>query len=273
MVVWLMVWDVPSRESKTITAFSAGTVSGGKIGRWDGTSFSLTSTDILALFAYDRTLTSDEVNAVRDWITIQYGAVARTANTAVIFEGDSITYGTQSTDSITMSYPAQLSRLGSSHPKIWNGGSGGDTALNNVTAGATKTVLTAFAGYTNRLVVYWLGTNDIANGRSAVQIEADIDSYIAAVRAHDAGAIIIGNTILPRDPFNASQDTIIAEVNTYIKNSADFDFTIDVAADSRLDDSTDLTYYDADTIHLNDTGYGIVAELVRNAINAQGYSI
>jgi lysophospholipase L1-like esterase len=172
-----------------------------------------------------------------------------------------------------MSYPAQLSRLSSTPPKIWNGGSGGDTALNNAAAASTKTILTGVSGYTNRLVVYWLGTNDIANGRTAVQLEGDISSYITAVRAHDAGAVIFGNTIIARDPFNASQDTEIADVNAWIRSSAGFDHVIDLAADTRLSDATNATYFYSDGIHLTDTGYGVVANLVRTAVNAAGYGI
>jgi lysophospholipase L1-like esterase len=260
-------------QETSLAAFPAGTVSGAKIGRWDGTSFPLDQTDILAIVAYNRSLYTAESAAVRDWLSSQYGALPRTANTAIVFEGDSLTYGVDASDNITMSYPAQLSRLSSTPPKIWNGGSGGDTALNNAAAASTKTILTGVSGYTNRLVVYWLGTNDIANGRTAVQLEGDISSYITAVRAHDAGAVIFGNTIIARDPFNASQDTEIADVNAWIRSSAGFDHVIDLAADTRLSDATNATYFYSDGIHLTDTGYGVVANLVRTAVNAAGYGI
>lgn len=260
-------------QQTSLAAFPAGTVSGGKIGRWDGTSFPLDQTDILAIVAYDRALFGSEITDVQDWLATRYGALRRTADTAIVFEGDSLTYGVSSSDNITMSYPAQLTRLSSTPPKIWNGGSGGDTALNNNAAAASKTILTGIAGYANRLVVYWLGTNDIANGRTAVQLESDIASYIAAVRAHDAGAVIFGNTIIARDPFNPSQDAEIAEVNDWIKNTADFDHVVDLTADSRLSNATNATYFDGDGIHLTDTGYGVVAGLVRAAINAAGFSI
>lgn len=260
-------------QETSLAAFPAGTVSGGKIGRWDGTSFPLDMTDILAIVAYDRALFGSEITDVRDWLATRYGALPRTTDTAVVFEGDSLTYGVSSSDNITMSYPAQLSRLSSTPPKIWNGGSGGDTALSNNAAAATKTILTGIAGYSHRIVVYWLGTNDISNGRTAVQLEGDIASYIAAVRAHDSGAVIFGNTIIARDPFNPTQDAEIAEVNDWIKNTADFDHVVDLAADSRLSDATNATYFYSDGIHLTDTGYGVVASLVRAAINAAGFSI
>lgn len=260
-------------QETSLSALPAGTVSGGKIGRWDGTTFPLDQTDILAVIAYDRALSVGETSSVRDWITARYGAVPRTASTAIIFEGDSLTFGIDSSDNITMSYPAQLSRLSSSPPKIWNGGSGGDTALLNNAAVATKSILTGIAAYSNRLIVYWLGTNDIANGRTAGQLEGDITAYIAAVRAADPTAVIFGNTIIARDPFNGTQDTTLATVNDWIKNSAGFDHVVDLAADARLSDPTNLTYFNADGIHLTDSGYGVVAGLVRTAINAAGYGI
>jgi len=40
----------------------------------------------------------------------------------------------------------------------------------------------------------------------------------------------------------------------------------DVGADARLSDSKDLTYYKADGIHLNNAGYGVMAEIVYNTV-------
>jgi lysophospholipase L1-like esterase len=164
-----------------------------------------------------------------------------------------------------------LSRLGSRYPKIWNDGSGGAKIQDNVLATTIKTQLTNFAGYTNRVVVFWFGTNDISSGRTEAQIEADIDSYISAVRAHDAGAIIIGCTIIARTSFNATQNALIVTINDHIKVTADFDRVVDLAADARFSDGTDTTYYNADGIHLNDTGYGVVAGLVRADLVTAGY--
>jgi lysophospholipase L1-like esterase len=257
-------------EEMTTVAFGAGTVTGGKIGRWDGTSFPL-SGEIIAIFAYNRELSQAECNEVRDWCETQYQAVARDEATCLIFDGDSLTFGTQSSDELTFSYPAQLSRMGAHYPKIWNDGTGGAKIQDNVLATNVKTQLTNFAAYTNRVVMFWFGTNDISSGRTEAQIEADIDSFISAVRAHDAGAIIIATTIIAREPFNPTQDALIVTINDHIKVTADFDRVVDLAADARLSDGTDTTYYDADGIHLNDTGYGVVADLVRADLVTAGY--
>jgi lysophospholipase L1-like esterase len=257
-------------EEMTTVAFGAGTVTGGKIGRWDGTSFPL-GAEIIAIIAYNRELSQAECNEVRDWCETQYQAVARDEATVLIFDGDSLTDGVQSSDAMTFSYPAQLSRLGSHYPKIWNDGTGGAKIQDNVLATNVKTQLTNFAAYTNRVVMFWFGTNDISSGRTEAQIEADIDSFISAVRAHDAGAIIIATTIIAREPFNPTQDALIVTINDHIKVTADFDRVVDLAADARLSDGTDTTYYDADGIHLNDTGYGVVADLVRADLVTAGY--
>jgi hypothetical protein len=47
---------------------------------------------------------------------------------------------------------------------------------------------------------------------------------------------------------------------------ASYDVVVDLAADARLDDSSDLIYFKNDAIHLNVTGQGAVADVFSNAI-------
>jgi lysophospholipase L1-like esterase len=58
-------------------------------------------------------------------------------------------------------------------------------------------------------------------------------------------------------------------LNTLIKSDATlYDSLIDLGADSRLQDATNVTYYNADKVHLTDTGYGVVAALVAAQVSA-----
>lgn len=252
-------------------AMPTGTPTGGRLFLWDGTSFPNVSTDILAVIAYDRELTLAECEGVVDFCATQYGAAASDMDTVMITDGDSLSDGEQSTDNLDFSWPAQMAHLGSESPKIASVADGGKQVTNDTSATDTVANLGFFSSFTNRVVVCWLGSNDIASGRSEAQVEADIDSWISSVRAADAGAIIIGCTILTRSDLTAGEETIRGAVNTHITGTADFDHTVDLAGISNLSDETNTTYFDGDEVHLTDAGYLEVATAVRAELVTQGY--
>ena len=91
---------------------------------------------------------------------------------------------------------------------------------------------------------------------------ANIDAWIASVRAHDAGATLIGCTIIDR----GSDDPDRATVNAHIRTVADFDAVVDLAVDARLSDAADQAFFNGDAVHLTTEGYAVVAELVAAVI-------
>lgn len=126
-------------------------------------------------------------------------------------------------------------------------------------------------------VVLWAGTNDIAaGGRTAAQVWTDTQTWVAARRsaAVTAGATIkvIGISMLPRGNFTAPQATERNSFNTSLLASGTtvFDAIVDTTSDSRLQSSADTTYFNADTIHLNNTGYAIIASMVKTAMASLG---
>lgn len=127
--------------------------------------------------------------------------------------------------------------------------------------------------FSKNIVAAWGGTNDIYFGASASTAWSRYQTYLAARRA--AGWKTIAFTALPRSnagtpgDFETSRQTF----NTSVRNGlgTDYDALADVAADTRIGDAgdeTDTTYYSGDKVHLNTTGYGIVAGVVNTAMNS-----
>ena len=254
------------------SALAAGTYSGGLIGEWNGAAFRFSGA-MRAVLIYNRALSLAEKDDVLDYLESEFGAVGKATETFICADGDSLTQGVEASDEFNYHYPFQMSRIAASPFKLWNNGQGGAQLTTAANLAAT-TVLARLAGssaYTNRVVIALWGTNDIANGRTDAQVIADINTYIANIRAGDAGAKILFITILPRVPFNGTQDGYIAGVNAHIISGAAHDGYIDAASDARLDDAADTTYYDPDGIHLNDAGYAVLAELVHAKVVAEGW--
>lgn len=184
----------------------------------------------------------------------------------VFCEGDSLTAGSQG--GVNGDWPFQMD---ADHPnefdRINSGSSGATLAVIKLHASAYTVVDTAKmqGGYQNNILVVWIGTNDMAvDGTDGVPLEADLAAYCAARRNNGWKVIVLTaidrqNAGLPGD-FQTQRAAFNAAV---VSNWAAYaDALVDVAADTRLDDATDTTYFAADKIHLNATGYGVVADLI-----------
>jgi hypothetical protein len=190
----------------------------------------------------------------------------RTNQCRVVFDGQSMNVLPAYPDN----YPAQL-MLGR-----------GISYRNVAISGISWTVLQA--SYVSRtfpsalrsqlsILVLTGGTTDLAlpgdmpggEGNSAVQTYADMGSYANGCRA--AGYdIIIANTVTPSGQFLlGAAETQRQSLNSLIMadSSGYFDRKIDMAADSRLSDPTNATYYEQPgKTHFVAAGAAVAASLV-----------
>jgi lysophospholipase L1-like esterase len=192
-------------------------------------------------------------------------------NVNIVCDGNSLTAGSGANNATA--YPPQLEtllRATGRNDCVSNIGIGGQVTT-AMTAKAAAHIDANWEGSPQKIVVAWECTNDLFFGTSAATAYSNFVSYCQARRA--AGAQVVAVTVLPRSDagtpgtFEASRQT----VNTNIRaNWATFaDALADVAADTRIGDpgdELDTTYYTADKVHMNSTGYGVVAEVVKNAI-------
>ncbi len=130
-------------------------------------------------------------------------------------------------------------------------------------------------------VIFLEGTNDIANGASAVSIETSDQQIID--RAHAAGLQILGATIIPRGGSNGWTSAMEQQrlaLNDWIRHQANFDGLIDFDAlmQGTLNPANNAMQIRSgwscfDGIHPNSAGYQAMAEFIDLALlqrNVQG---
>lgn len=251
------------------SALTAGTVTGGRIGLWTAASFPLYGS-IKCVLIYNQPLSLADRMQVLRWGEGQFNAVPVTCNTFHECAGDSRTFGTQSTNTDNYSWPSQYARLHGLPPKLYQDGSPGDTIQSNTAQTKQIARLNNNSGYTNRVCWMAYGINDVSGGRTDVQVEADLASAITNVRAGSSGCKVIIPTIPSKGGLSGTQQTYLANINTWIKNTAACDAVVDWAA--ALPDPTNTTYFDADQLHMTNAGYAVMASAAKSVTDSRGWT-
>jgi|GEM_PF-4550659 len=241
------------------------------IGDFDGGGFTWDG-QILALILYKRALTTNEDRQVTDYLRTRY-ALNSTTKPQIFFDGNSLTAGTGASDSAHY-YPSQTLALlgGASVYDITNIAAGGQTTAQRATADTTSLDPKYGSFRSNNIAVLWEVTNDLVINQDAANAYAQYVAWCQGRRT--AGFKVVAMTVLPRTQSGlyAGFETDRQTINTLIRaNWQTFsDALADVAGDSNIGDAGDqlnTTYYNADSIHMNDAGYAIIASYVANQIN------
>lgn len=228
--------------------------------------------DIAEMLIYDRLLTGAEHAQVTSYLRSKYALTH--ANGTLIFEGDSITNGTNATSP----YPEQAMALIGGDWAYGNFGIDGQqlSVMNTrYTAGTTFKHYYNLQGGKNIVVLYG-GSNDMAGGvgnQSAATAYSRLGTYAAELRA--AGWKVVVVTALARTDANAggSFETRRQAFNTSVRAgwSTFADALVDLSTDVRLDDGTGtlpVAVDSGDLVHPNNTGLGYIAALVQPAVAA-----
>lgn len=116
----------------------------------------------------------------------------------------------------------------------------------------------------NDIVVVWELTNDLnANVATAQEAYDNMNDYALTLR--NAGAYVVGLTCIARDSsgLSANFETRRTDCNALLLASSNFHEIVDVAALPEFDavaDCSNATYYNADKVHLTQTGYELIAD-------------
>lgn len=192
-------------------------------------------------------------------------------NAIIVCDGNSLTYGFQSSNPATKSYPAVLDDDADFNGMtIYNFGVSAQTTQDMIDD-AVSQVDAVYSGSVTSLLIAWEVGNDIYFNGSVANAMTRFWQYCDARKA--AGWKVYVVTCPPRDqstPFgdNSSQFNVkLSAANDLIRSdfNGHADGLIDVAGDPRFL-GYDLTYYNADKIHYTDAGYAVVAEIVKRAI-------
>lgn len=147
---------------------------------------------------------------------------------------------------------------------VWNTAVAGASTDERTTAFAAEVEWLVNPYLVENIVVFFEARNDLADGATAAEAIANLEAWIAQARA--AGYRVALCTVPPNAPHQSDIDTVNAYIRANIDTLADLPL-VDLAADSRLDDPADTTYY-ADGLHWNDAGSAVGAELVHAMIAA-----
>lgn len=210
--------------------------------------------------------------------------VYKTANTVMVFDGNSLVFGVGSTGGQNL--PVQQAALApiSGALTITNTAVSGQT-INDMRARGDSVVDPVFAaaGSKSKVLALWEGTNSISNTpvRTGLEAIADMTAYIAERRAAIAGLKIVLLTTIPRYFMNGTTiqngNAQLLVYNNYILANYR-----DMGADAVVDVRTNpvfvypagattmpsyMTPYSSDGhTHLNNAGYALVAAMVAAAL-------
>ena len=235
----------PALTATAMTKLSLGIFNGGSPGMMQANE--------LVLFGAD--VGDTEIAKLRTYLRAKVGEDDPT--NVVVYFGDSMTQGAGS--EMGKAYHEYITNRPNSRTYAY-GRPGGWIAGPHVSAAYMVTM----AGSTQTVYVVWIGVNDVnVFGQTAAATHTRLLNYCTTLKAANRKVIVCTLPDIPvtnravKDAYNA---LIVANWATYA------DVLVDLAADSRLADSTDTTYFTSDGVHLMDAGYAVVGELVQTAM-------
>jgi len=214
-------------------------------------------------------LTDAQIQQITAWAVAKFGLTQRTftPHTApiVCHVGDSLTQGNAATRP-EYTYPA---RMLATTPHARLNQAVGSSFIGDAIALAYE-VDAAYDATRTCVLVMWHGTNDIALGESGADTHAELAAYCAARRAI-GWKVVVGT--LPAIDYAGITPAIQAEYAAYRAaiqaNHATYsDGWVDIQADARMANASDLTYRTADKVHFTDAGFLVVASLFEPAVQA-----
>lgn len=189
-------------------------------------------------------------------------AAVHTSKARVVFDGQSL-----NATPINHSYPRQLMTvLRSGVP--WNNVAIGGTSWSTLDNTALQRTYSHAPLANYAILILCGGTSDILEGDDGATVVADMFNYSNAGRSGGFD-YVIGTTITPNLAFTGGQESIRTSANGFILAAvpATFNAVVDFAADSRLSDASNLTYYNADGLHWTAAGADVAASLMAPALD------
>lgn len=223
-------------------------------------------------------VSAEQIRAIRAWATQYHNPTYDTSRSGITFVGDSLTNGTGASSAAT-AYPGVVmaQTTPTNMTTLYDGVNLGIASRTLAEILALAPILPLRDLNTFRakdIVCLWAGTNDIAqNGNSSASVIANL--IVAANLFRATGAKVVGLPPIPREDtltsMTAPKLAIVKAVSDWFASTGStyFDVVVPLYNNPNFNSWTfgassalNTTYYNADKVHLTDTGY---AEIANNA--------
>jgi lysophospholipase L1-like esterase len=218
--------------SQTDTALPAGALTGGRL-LGSHLAYVYGRADMMGFVLAPGALSESESLGVKSALRSLYDTQSETPTRHVFIQGDSITEGVGAENNITLGR-ALTDQINDRKTMVRTFGKSGDRMQDSY-----ATFLFASAGSflepgARNVLVTWLGTNDLATGRTLGQIQADIRNYVRGASAQGWTKRIYA-TALPRADLTPERESVRQALNAWIRGNSEglFDTVWDADALSR----------------------------------------
>jgi lysophospholipase L1-like esterase len=226
--------------------------------------------DMFSWVFYPAALSGTDSTAVKAALQTLHSTNANTLTSHIWIQGDSITEGVGATYNITIARVLS-DAIGDPSKMVRCFGKSGDEMVYDYATWSGLGSNYLEPGASNILVV-WLGTNDIALGRTAAQLWSDYANYISY--AHAAGwTKIVGVTALPRGDLTPAEETERQSFNAMVRaNSAGYfnaiwDADALTASGQPLNGYVTNTALSPDHLHPSEAAYQLMAPSLKSAVS------
>jgi lysophospholipase L1-like esterase len=197
----------------------------------------------------------------------------------LVCDGNSVTAGTGASNADNTSWPPvcmnALITSQASHPNaFWSLKSvavSGQTTPQRTAAFATSVQPLFNQDYAHNIVSFFEVRNDVNfNAVTLEQAITNVQAYVTQARANGWEVLLITPT--PTSQTTNGQNTIINNFNAWLRLHPEWSDIpiVDTAAHASLSNPANLTFFNADGLHLTDAGYAVIADLVEDRLATIG---
>lgn len=191
----------------------------------------------------------------------------------IIFAGNSLSWYSGNNTNFGMRFPLSV------YSSIVS--SGKEYSFKNISTGGIQTsqMITNFSTslapfiQPNDIVIFWELVNDLRVTDDATIAYNNAVAYCDLIRNAGAKCVLLTCIATNFSGNPPDMDTIRQTLNTNLRNNASSicDLLVDTASISEFDtvaDTANTTYYNADLVHLTDTGYNLIGTNVYSTISS-----
>lgn len=261
-------------QSHTIaTPLSAGTSTGFSL--FDGSVGTIIVGGFNCVVWYDHAVDSTELAAIRAWAVDRKALSAPSLDVAVAGASLGLGYKTQSASALDGGGNLNAMRryiIQRGDCRYANFSFAGTTTtqqLTNIVGNLTGNTGYGLADTTGsfqntnnkQILVYYCPTNDVQLGVAEATIISNLTTARASARAYGYQVIMLGMT--PWASWDAAMLTKMNNVNAAMAALNSRQYGTFIPRPALLDDPTNLTYYDADGVHLKNAGFDVLYDAIK----------